>query len=246
MSFVITIYVPEAIIMASDSRQSITIRKKGADGAQQAVETVNSDFVYKTFLLARQGVGLSTFGDFMLGKTTIESHIKRFQEEVLQDGDDVVQVIEKLLDFFRSRYPSADTAFHVAGFRKESGISIPYAFSCHVSRNELKRLNINPANREVVYGASWGGQGDVMAGLLNANHAAGHEGRLNVPWVPIVWDAMPVQDAIDFAIYAVRTTIDTIRFQARLKNVGGPIDVLLFTTEKVAWVQRKEFRGQMS
>ncbi len=245
MSFVITVYVPEAIVMASDSRQSITIRKKGADGTQQAVETVNSDFVYKTFLLARQGVGLSTFGDFLLGKTTIESHIKRFQEEVLQDSDDVVLVTEKLLDFFRSRHSSADTAFHVAGFRKESGISIPYVFNGHVSRNELKRLNINQASQDVMYGASWGGQGDVMAGLLNANHAAGHDSRPNVPWVPIVWDAMPIQDAIDFAVYAVRTTIDTIRFQARPKNVGGPIDVLLFTPEKVTWVQRKEFRGQV-
>jgi hypothetical protein len=53
-----------------------------------------------------------------------------------------------------------------------------------------------------------------------------------------------VQDAIDFAIYAVRATIDTMRFEARPKNVGGPIDVLLITPQGSRWIQRKELHGQ--
>ena len=62
---------------------------------------------------------------------------------------------------------------------------------------------------------------------------------------PIVWDAMTLQDAIDFSIYAIRTTIDTMRFQARPKNVGGDIDVLLLThNRKSGWIQRKEYRGE--
>jgi len=60
---------------------------------------------------------------------------------------------------------------------------------------------------------------------------------------PIIWDAMAVQDAIDFAVYAIRTTIDTMRFQARPKNVGGSIDVLLLTPEEARWIQRKELSG---
>jgi len=66
------------------------------------------------------------------------------------------------------------------------------------------------------------------------------------PKPPILWHAMTIQDAIDFAIYAVRTTIDTMRFQARSKNVGGPVDVLLISSdEPPRWIQRKEFRGEM-
>ena len=61
----------------------------------------------------------------------------------------------------------------------------------------------------------------------------------------IIWDTMSLQDAIDFTIYAIQTTIDTMRFQARPKNVGGPIDVLLFTTsEKPRWIQSKEYHGK--
>ena len=58
---------------------------------------------------------------------------------------------------------------------------------------------------------------------------------------------MTIQDAIDFAIYAVRTTIDTMRFQARSKNVGGPVDVLLITPDEPArWIQRKQFRRELA
>ena len=47
MSLVITTYVPEGIVMASDSRQSITIGGKTPDGKElPKVDTVNSDNVY--------------------------------------------------------------------------------------------------------------------------------------------------------------------------------------------------------
>ena len=54
---------------------------------------------------------------------------------------------------------------------------------------------------------------------------------------------MTLQDAIDFSIYAIRTTIDTMRFQARPKNVGGAIDVLLLAAEEARWIQRKELHS---
>lgn len=246
MSFIITVYVPEAIVMASDSRQSITLQRQTPDGTKlQTVETVSSDFVYKTLLLPKQGVGISTFGESILGKVTIESHIKRFQEEKLGDKDDIFGIAQKLLEFFRKRSPNASTAFHIAGFKKESGMSVPHVYHCQVSQNEIRRLNTKPGTDEVVYGSSWGGQADVIAGILTPAQLTSPDGKMQkVVKAPVVWEAMPIQDAIDFAIYAVRTTIDTIRFQARPKNVGGPVDVLLLTPEKTSWIQRKEYRGE--
>jgi len=246
MSFVITVYVPEGIVMASDSRQSITIKRQAPDGREVPdVETVSSDFIYKTFSLSKQGVGISAFGEAILGKVTVESHIKRFQEEKLADEDDATAVARKLLEFIRQKFPDANTAFHVAGFKKESGISVPHVYHCQVSHNEVRRLNTEPERNEVVYGASWGGQGDIIAGILQPIQSTNREDRLRRPLSPpIIWDAMPIQDAIDFAIHAVRTTIDTMRFQARPKNVGGPIDVLLLTPGQTTWIQRKEYRGE--
>ncbi|MGQ9571753.1 MAG: hypothetical protein ACUVV3_00975 [Dehalococcoidia bacterium] len=237
MSFVVAVYVPEAIVMASDSRQTLTL--KGS------VETVNSDFTYKTFLLSRQQVGVSTFGQAVLGGVSVQSQVERFAEEVVEDKDDVEAVARKLVSHLHERYPEADTGFYVAGYRREGRASVPHVYYCHVKKNVVQRRNVNPQTGDVTYGTTWGGQVDVITRLLKAKQVLGPEGQvLEITGARINWHLMNVQDAIDFAIYAVRTTIDTMRFEARPKNVGGPIDVLLITPQGSRWIQRKELHGQ--
>ncbi len=253
MSLVITTYVPEGIVMASDSRQSITIEGKTPDGKElPKVDTVNSDNVYKIYLLSRKDkndkpifeVGVQSFGQDLLGGISTTSHIKRFSEEKLTDEDNVTTIPKKLVDFFRELFPTADTGFHIAGYKKEGKVSVPYIFYCHVVRNIIERRNLKP-DGNVAYGATWSGQIDVLAGIIQPSLMPGPDGKavpLQKP--PIIWDAMALQDAVDFSIYAIRTTIDTIRFQARPKNVGGPIDVLVITTDGAKWIQRKELKGE--
>jgi hypothetical protein len=238
MSFVVTVYVPEAIVLASDSRQTVTLKNQ--------VETVNSDFTYKTFLLSSQQVGISTFGQAALGDLSVQSQVERFAEEVVEEGDDVEMVAQKLIRYLHERFPEAGTAFYVAGFKREGRASIPHIYYCHVGRAEVARKNINPQTDELTYGASWGGQADVITRLLKAKQVVGAEGQLQeITGARVNWHIMNVQDAIDFAIYAVRTTIDSMRFEARPKNVGGPIDVLLLTPAGARWIQRKELHGEL-
>jgi hypothetical protein len=241
MSFVVTVYVPEAIVMASDSRQTVTLKSKA-----QTVETVNSDFTYKTFLLPHQRVGVSTFGQAALGGMSVQSQVERFAEEVVDEDDDVETVARKLIDYLRDKYPDADTNFYVAGFKRDGRASVPYVYHCRVARNEVSRKNINPKNGQVTFGAAWGGQTDVVTRLLKAKQVAGPDGTLHdIGTAGMTYQLMNVQDAIDFAIYSVRTTIEMIRFEARPKSVGGPIDVLLITPEGARWIQRKELHGEL-
>jgi len=241
MSLVIVTYVPEGIVMASDSRQSINIKGKTPKGKDFKVETVNSDTVTKTFLLEEQKVGISSFGKDLLGGVPMASHIKRFSEEILSDSDDVESVARKIIKFMLKEFKKVDTGFHVCGYKKENKISIPYVFSCHVGRNEIARKNIKK-DSSLAYGATWSGQGDIISGLINPVVITDKKGNKKVikPVAPIVWGAMPLQDAIDFSIFTIRTTIDTMRFQARPKNVGGPIDVLVLTPDFTKWIQKKE------
>jgi len=254
MSLVITTYVPEGIVMASDSRQSITIEGKTPEGKElPKVDTVNSDNVYKTYLLSikdKEGkpifeVGVNSFGHDLLGGISTASHIKKFTEEELTNEDDVTTIPKKLVEFFRKLFPNADTGFHVAGYKKEKEgkASELYVYHCHIAKNIIEQRNVTPYPR---YGATWSGQIDVLSGILQASLLPpGTEGKpVKMHKPPIIWDAMALQDAIDFSIYAIRTTIDTIRFQARPKNVGGPIDVLVITPDEAKWIQRKELRGK--
>ena len=69
--------------------------------------------------------------------------------------------------------------------------------------------------------------------------------RLISPKSLPLFAAMPLQDAIDYAIYLIRTTIDSLRFEPRFPTVGGAIDVLVITPqEKPYFVQKKELIGE--
>jgi hypothetical protein len=244
MSFVIAVYVPEGIVMASDSRQSVTVEGKNPEGKEFKVETVNSDAVIKTYLLEKQQIGISNFGQDLLGGIPIAGHIKRFIEEELRTNDDVTTIPKKLVEYFRKSFSDKDTGFHVAGYKKEGKVSVPYVYSCHVAKNEVGRRNLKP-DGSFAYGATWSGQGDILSSILipvMIKDEKGNDKVIRSP-APVIWDAMSLQDAIDFSIYAIRTTIDTMRFQARPKNVGGPIDVLVLTPDETKWIQRKELRG---
>jgi hypothetical protein len=111
----------------------------------------------------------------------------------------------------------------------------------------MERRNVKP-DRSVSFGAAWSGQTDILTSILipvTAKDAQGSDKVIRSP-APIVWDAMALQDAIDFAIYAIRTTIDTMRFQARPKTVGGPIEVLVLTPDEATWIHKKELHGSGS
>jgi hypothetical protein len=60
--------------------------------------------------------------------------------------------------------------------------------------------------------------------------------------IPLVLAAMPIQDAIELAIFMVETTIKFVRFNLRAETVGGPIEVAAITKhEGFKWVRRKRF-----
>jgi hypothetical protein len=246
MSLIVTVFVPEGMVMASDSRQSITVEGKTPDGKEFKVDTINSDAVTKTFLLETQQVGISSFGQDLLDGVPMWSYVKRFIEEELALADDVATIPSKLTAYFRKRFPQADVGFHIAGYMKEAKASIPHFYNCHVARNTFERKNVK-ADGSVVYGATWSGQTDIITSIINPviiKDEKGQDKVIQAP-APIIWNAMTIQDAIDFSIYAIRTTIDTMRFQARPKNVGGPIDVLLLIPDgKARWIQKKEYLGE--
>lgn len=247
MSFICSVYIPEAIVMASDSRQSVTIKTKNKEGHEsEPIHTTSSDSVNKTFLLEEQGVGISFAGDTLLGGISTESHIKRFLEEKVVKTDDVVTIADKILGYFKTNFPQANTNIHVCGFKKEGRTSIPYVFGLHVARNEKERKNIKQNTKEVDYGVMWSGEGDIVARLLNTplQISIGPGSHETIPPVPVMYPAMTSQDAVDFAVYLTRATAETMRFQARPKTVGGPIDVLLLTPEETKWIQKKDIHGQ--
>ena len=237
-SLITTVYVPEGIVMAADSRQTLTI----GDG----MKTISTDNVTKIFLLEIQQVGISACGQSFCNEMPVSSQINKFIEEKLTNSDDVITVAHKLVKYFRKSFGDVAVFFYVSGYKKENKVSIPYVYFCSILGNKVERKNIYSDNT-IKYGLSWNGELDILESIINpVIHEDEHGNKITIREVePISWKAMSLQDAIDFSIYAIQTTIDTMRFQARPKTVGGPIDVLLLTPQEVKWIQKKKLHGEI-
>jgi len=62
---------------------------------------------------------------------------------------------------------------------------------------------------------------------------------LDVLQYPIVFNGMPLQDAIDYAVYLVNLVIGRFRFVAGAPLCGGEADVAVITPDKFTWIHRK-------
>lgn len=115
------------------------------------------------------------------------------------------------------------------------------------------------------YGGTWVGQGDVVARLI-----LGYDGRifanpffqqkfqgstqqeiqqqLGLLEYKIPWSTLPLQDAIELAVFLIKTTATIQKYtdsiigdDHQIAAVGGPIDVVVITpNDKVKWINKKQ------
>jgi hypothetical protein len=234
MSLVVAVYVPSGIVMAGDSRMTFTRQeKKEAEGQQVTVREpiVLSDNAYKVMKLNVVPVGVAAFDTGVIHNQPVDAHVRRFDEEAITEEDTVTTVPEKLVQYFQRGFPKVPVGFFLAGYTTENRVSVPHVFACHtVKEPHVQRINVDK-------------QGTVDYGVLRAGDTAVVNRLVAKDALPL-FAAMPLQDAVDYSIYLIRTTIETLRFEPRYPSVGGFIDVLVVTPDEMRFVQRKELRGE--
>lgn len=240
MSFVIAIYVKEGIVLASDSRTTFSTKQTIApqkEGEQASV--VNhlgvhiSDTNYKTFVTSSH-VGIATCGDASIKGLPITGYLESFIREY--DSADVDTVANSLLPYFKTIAPELKSIFTVAGYKyvKENQYE-QRVFEINTQGGTIKQLDT------VSQGAQWSGETDVLIRLIQPLYLK-KEGNPDIalPQFVIPWNYFTLQDAIEFAEYAIKVTIDTMKFQERVKTVGGPIDILVLKPNNHQWIAHKE------
>lgn len=240
-SLITTIFIPEGIVMASDSRESILFLLNGV------TTSIFSDTATKLFLSKKHKIGISSCGIPELNDISITSHIRNFIEKELTDDDDIITVANKLFEYFKDLSASNEIIyFHVAGYKKENKVSVPYVYFLSTKDNLIKRCNKYSDNAKN-YGMIYNGEINILQSIFKSVKTTDEKGNEKIikKVDPVLWEAMTLQDAIDFSIYAIRTTIDTMRLQARPQTVGGPIDVLLISPEEAKFIQNKEGQGEL-
>ena len=239
MSFIITIYLKEGIVMASDSRITFTTQEtipaQTEDDIPLAVRHCGvhtSDTNYKTFV-TQNNVGISTCGDASIKEKPITGYIESFIREY--NSADVETIANSILVYFNDIAPELDSIFIVAGYKYlKDNQYLQNVYVVRTRGNSVRQLDTS------VQGAYWGGESDVLVRLIKPLAQKVEEKYIDLSQYEIPFNFFTLQDAIEFAEYATRTTIDTMRFQQRIKTVGGPIDILVLKPNSHQWIAHKE------
>lgn len=241
MSLVVTVFVPEGIVISGDSRLSLSYSTKDEATQKEFYHTITASDSNDKVFLVKDKFGLGTFGAADIKGMPIAGFINRFVEEKVNDETEIDQLPQLLLDFFGQPYNFPNISFYIAGYKIENGVSTQHVHFLNISSKITHRINptTNP------FGANWGGEIEVMSRLLSPvkfkQDDQWHE--LNTAVLPFTF--FTLQDAIDFSIYAIRTTIESLGFQQRPKTVGGAIDILVLKPgEKPFWVAKKKYKAE--
>lgn len=229
MSLIITLYVREGIVMASDSRLSLNMQQTGGQGQTVHLSVGQSDSNYKTFLTSTN-IGISTCGAADISGVPIAGYLESFINDIVVPQQlEVDQVAPALLQYFQAFQPPPQTTFHVAGYKALQQTSEQQIWTVEVVRNSVQR--VNAAGQQ---GASWGGEIDILSRLVQPVGQLDANGNVvaRFPVHPIPWGFFTLQDAIDFSIFAVRSTIDALRFQPRAKQLADPLTSWLSNPQK--------------
>ena len=259
MTLAIAVVTADGLVVAADSRTT----------APGLPVRVLSDYTHKVFKAG--DVALATYGFAFIQGRNIAGHMGEFVREVDEKAGPQ-EVADRLCGYFGDRL---DTHFN-AGLdpRPPAGSALGFlvgGYEDHVGKLlevKLPERQVDHQTDSTTGGAAWRGQTDVMVRLIHGSDGAllmqeaaklGLEAHAQalVPVLPKLtynmrFDGMNLQDAIDFAVLCIRTTIDvqrltygTAALPGSWPGVGGPIEIAAVTpAEGFTWVQRTTLQGE--
>ncbi|MEG1001867.1 hypothetical protein [Clostridium sp.] len=215
MSIIATVFLPEGIAMAADSR--LTGMTTHADGTKD--RRTLSDNSQKLFLIKNNSIGISCCGDARIAGKSVGDFIRSFEIDKVTENDNIKDIVRKLVDYTMDKHGKG-VIYHVCGYYKDE----QYVYN--IKDDEIIRPNLNKDN--IVAGASWDGESNILMSLIASDNG-----------MKIDWQFMQLKDGIDFSEFMVDLTIKTQRFGTGLATCGGPIDILVITKDYSKFIKHK-------
>jgi hypothetical protein len=254
-----SVKVRDGLVLATDSVSTIQGQVEG----RQIAVLKNYSNARKLFQVREMTIGAMSYGAGNIGNRSIQGLMDDFSGSANRPRAGVMEVTKALFSFFKSVYDDAFSqlgleqqpglGFYVAGYSKDSPFPDEWEF---LLPRDSEPLPVRP--REA-FGASWRGieipftriykgydprlpqlmsDAGIDDGTIQKflEIAAGLES-------PVVYDGMPVQDALNFAVYILRTTIGLADSEIGPPSCGGPLQVATILPEDgFGWVAKPQLR----
>ena len=261
MSIVACVKVYDGIVLGAESMTQLFAAT--APGQVQLVKAFSN--ARKLFQIATLPVGVLTYGGGNIGTRSIESFLVEFGESLPQQNSEQVTVeglATELLKFIKSPYEKQYAAmpadkkpaigFYLAGYSTGKHLGSEWEFVLPADQSPRE------AREDDQCGASWRGVAvpftrlyfgldprlpdallangipkDVVEKLANVA-----KGFIS----PVVFDGMPVQDAVGFCRFILDTTIELATYEIGPASCGGPLQMALVTRNSFNWVTKSDIR----
>lgn len=236
MSFLIAVHVNEGIVLASDRRTTYTDTQTIDNTTVQRIGIHTTNSTEKTFSCPN-GAGISCCGDASLLGKPITGFIQDMIRSEISEDCRIEKMPQLIIDYF-NRLPSIpNTNFLIAGYDDFDGKKTQSIIKLNAKSQKIERIDTSSQ------GATWDGETFTLTRLIqNVAVKMADNSYIDLPFEEILWSYFTLQDAIDFARYAVETTIQTLRFKNVVETVGGAVDILVITPDKTTWLQKESLR----
>lgn len=254
MTIVASVKVRDGLILATDSMSHIY--GTGPDGSQQFYQAFENS--RKLFQIGELPIGVMAYGLGNVGERSIEGLMLEFAE-VVGNRTKVESVAKALFEFIHTKYVAEgyadvdeppDLGFYLAGYSPRSHFPDEWEFTLP---RDPEPIEVRPEN---AFGASWRGVEAPFTRLWG-----GFPLRLPARLEERGWSqeeieellaemqattmigGMPVQDAINFAVYILRVTIGFTEFSLGVPACGGPLQVATILADRdFQWIEKPDLR----
>lgn len=271
MSLGIAFKGPEGIVLAADSRVTLTAEMQR--GGEKIMLPATYDNATKLLQLSGiRNVGIVTYGIGAIGQKeprTAHSFLPELEEELSKEEIGQLSVedfAKRFSDFFMAQwnakmpaeYSGPDMVFLIGGF--DEGAAYGKVYKVAIPSNPTPEEQ--SANQ---FGVTWGGQleytnrlikgfdpqlpviAKTFLNLTDEQQVALEKHLEGALSAKIPYPFLPLQDCVNLSIFLIRTTMELQNWIVGVRGVGGAIDVATITrTDGFTPVQRKIIIGQKS
>jgi hypothetical protein len=258
VSLGVVVKVPDGLVLAAESRVSVTLTLPS--GASYRATFDNATKVL-AFGPPHTYVGVVTYGVGAIADRTAHSFVPEFEATLPAERLSVRAFAEELQRFFLEQWaaaampPTPTLNFRVAGFDEDDPYGRVWGIDVPTTVTPFEFLADH-------FGAEWGGQRahvdrlfagfdprllELLRDAVDLKPLAMSLARkaLDALDLPVPWNALPLQDGVDLAIFGIRATIISQTLSLGDRGCGGPIDVAVITRrDGLHWVQRKALVGE--
>lgn len=252
MTIVTCVKVRDGLVLGTDSMAHI---QRGGEFGRAFTHAT------KLFQINDLPIGVMSYGLGNVGHRSIETLIREFEKTLRASQNSVNSVANALFKFMKKHYDALTENSGDVENLPRLGIAVagygPGAVFAEQRQFELphdEAPNTPLASEE--FGATWWG---VAAPFFRLSMGYGPLVRIRLEEaglepavagallddlaIDVFFDAMPVQDAVDYASFVLNTTIEYTRFTTQVAPCGGPLQVAtILPDQRFKWLARPEVR----